>query len=62
MRFTSFVKIEKERIRFRADPAGEELELNINFEAADANKVVDRYEKLIRSVIHDSYHIWHAAE
>jgi hypothetical protein len=62
LRFTSFVKIDKDSIRLRATQDDEELRLNTNLGAADEEKIVDKYERLIRLSVQDSFSIWHEAD
>lgn len=61
LRFTSFVKIEDESIKFKLTEDDDEEILSINYDSQDENKIIKKFETAIRNHVHDSFKHWHEA-
>lgn len=61
MRFTSFVKIDGESIRFKLTEDDDEEKLSINYDGEDESKIIKKFEIVMRNHVHDSFKHWHEA-
>lgn len=59
MRFISYIKIEKDLIKFKAVANDDETVLSINYDDADEQKIIAKYEGLMRINVIDNFRIWH---